>query len=852
MRGWGAALTCVLLLVQSACRQVDLQDGFEIRDGWKCRSASGGPWDRAVVPGCVHTDLLDNDLIDDPFYGANEQALQWIEDQDWEYRTVFDVSRELLAREHLELDFGGLDTYADVYLNDSLLLVADNMFRRWRVDCTGVLRGRGNVLRIYFHSPVAAVRERWKALEAPLPGGPRVFARKAAYQYGWDWAPRFVTSGIWRPVYLRAWDSARIADVHVVQKSVTAEAAMLEARFEIESGARLHAVCSAYFDNGNRGRAGVDLVPGRNEVTIDFAVPTPRLWWTNGLGEPYLYHFLGELRIGDAVVDWIERRVGIRTIELVQEPDAGGESFSFRLNGIPLFVKGANYVPQDCFPSRVTPGRYEDLIAGAANAGMNMLRVWGGGIYEDDLFYDLCDEYGILVWQDFMFACAMYPADDAFLANVEGEAIETVKRLRGHPCVALWCGNNEIDEAWHHWGWQRELGYTAADSARIWRDYETLFDRLLPTIVETYDPAAPYVPSSPRHGRAEARSLTEGDAHYWGVWHDGEPFEILKDKIPRFMSEFGFQALPALSTIALFAPPEDWSVDSPVMRAHEKHPRGGELILKYMERWYRVPQDFEAFVYVSQLLQAEGMKLGIESERRAKPYCMGTLYWQLNDCWPAVSWSSIDWDGTPKALYYFVRNAYREVLISPVIEDGMVRVYVVSDRPEPLECRVILTLVDFTGDVVWSDDHRVKIRENSSRCVFEADLDRFLRGRPKSGVVLSAEALEENALLSENLLYFALPKELDLPAPRFAGRGGANSPASIALVTEDDDGYVISICAQSLVKNLYLSVDDHAGFFDDNFFDILPGSCVTVHFVTPERIDDFDASLTVMSLTDTY
>jgi len=848
----------LLLLLSALCETscyllVTGQAAIEMRRNWEFRQVSKGPWRGATVPGCVHTDLLDNRLIDDPFFGANEKDLQWIENEDWEYRTVFGADRELLARENIELEFEGLDTYADVYLNDSLLLRADNMFRRWRAGCKGLLREKENVLRVYFHSPVAAAAERWDALEPKLPGGPRVLTRKAAYHYGWDWAPRFVTSGIWRPVYLRAWDEARITDLHIEQRSVAEKAAELSAHFAIEATDSQRVTLSVYCGDRMRGAAAVDLVPGPNRIRIDFSVSEPSLWWTNGLGEPYLYHVLGEVRDGRRVIDWAERRVGIRKVELVREPDAGGESFYFRLNGVPVYMKGANYIPQDSFLPRVTDAQYEFLVSSAAAAGMNMLRVWGGGVYESDLFYDLCDEYGILVWQDFQFACAMYPGDEAFVKNVEREAVENVVRLRNHPSIALWCGNNEIDEAWHHWGWQRELRYTPGDSAAVWRGYEKLFHELLPSVVAEYGSGASYVPSSPRFGRAEERSLTEGDSHYWGVWHDAEPFEVFMEKIPRFMSEFGFQSFPSSASVAGFTRPGDRSLDSEVMLAHQKHPRGNELIERYRERYYHTPRDFESLLYVSRLLQAEGMKIGIEAQRRAKPYCMGTLYWQLNDCWPAASWSSIDYGNEPKALYYYARNAYREVLVSPVVEEGILGVYAVSDRPEPVEAVATLKLVDFAGDIIWIESKRITIRAGASRRFFEAEVERFLRGRERNRVVFSAELHEGEDLLSSNLLYFVPPKELDLPVRRLEEPPPGIVPAvSVASVAEGDRGYTVSLCAHALVKNLYLEVEGCGGVFDDNYFDMLPGSCVTVRFVTDEIIDDFHERLRMMSLADTY
>jgi beta-mannosidase len=847
-----AAISLSLLL--PSCDEPAGGQAIELNRGWEFRRASEEAWRPARVPGCVHTDLLAAGLIGDPFYGTNERELRWIENEDWEYRVRFDAPPAILAREHVELDFEGIDTYADILLNDSLLFSADNMFREWRAPCAGLLRATDNELRVSFHSPIRAVRARWDSLRYELPGGPRVLTRKAAYQYGWDWAPRFVTSGLWRPVRLRAWDAARITGLRVVTKRLGRDSAEVAAVFEIESSSRAKAACSVLLDGRIGASVDAELVPGSNTVSIDLSLARPRLWWPNGLGEPYLYDCLGEVREGGATIDRAARRVGVRTIELVRERDGGGESFSFRVNGRPVFMKGANFVPMDSFIPRVTADRYESLVASAAGAGMNMLRVWGGGAYESERFYDLCDEHGILVWQDFMFACAMYPGDSLFLANVREEAAGVVRRLRAHPCLALWCGNNEIEEGWRNWGWQRQYGYSPADSTKIWNDYARLFRELLPGVVAELDPGAAYVPSSPRYGRADPRSLTEGDSHDWGVWHDGAAFETFREKVPRFMSEFGFQSFPSLSTIASFAGPGDREIGSAVMLAHQKHPRGNEIIREYMARSYRVPRDFESFVYVSQLLQAEGMRTAIEAQRRAKPYCMGSLYWQLDDCWPGPSWSGIDYDGHPKALHYFARDAFAEVLVSPVVEGNAVRVYAVSGRPGASEAAAILKLVDFSGSPIWNDSRLIALSPDSSVSFFESSIESMLRGRPRTAAVLCAELWDARTLLSRNLLYFAPPRELDLPPVEIA-RPGENEPGAglaVRSIRRVEKGYEVSLAARVLVKNLRLSVDGHGGFFDANFFDMLPGSTRSVLFVTDDDIPDFDKALAVTSLVDTY
>jgi beta-mannosidase len=835
-------LLAVLLSVFTGCKEKEMPAGFQsiqLNGGWRFRQPGEKDWRPAEVPGCVHTDLLNNGVIEDPFYRDNEKKLQWIEKTGWRYRCIFNADQGLLKKRHIEICFHGLDTYARVYLNGSPLLEADNMFRRWNADIKPLLKEGENILIIDFLSPVEHALPGWRALGYELPGGPRVMTRKAAYHFGWDWGPRLVAPGIWRPVVINAWDTARIDSLQIIQDDITRDRALLTAVFEIRCASRTDAVLTIE-DLGRMkclNRAAVRLVPGTNRVSFSFEIDNPRLWWTNGLGEPFLYRFEGRLTMDNRLIDRVHRKTGLRTVELVTEKDEKGESFYFKLNGRPLFIKGANYIPMDSFLNRVTEAKYRALVNAAADAHMNMLRVWGGGVYENDAFYDLCDEAGILVWQDFMFACAMYPGDAKFLENVRREAADNVKRLRHHACIALWCGNNEISEAWHNWGWQTPFNGNPELKARIWESYGRLFHEILPGVVAKYDSGRAYWPSSPKFGRGSRRGLYEGDSHYWGVWHDGEPFEKYKEKTGRFMSEYGFQSFPGLQTIKRFTEPGDRAVDSEVMKAHQKHPGGNELIRDYMARHYDIPAGFERFVYLSQLLQAEGMKLGIEAFRRAKPYCMGSLYWQLNDCWPAVSWSGIDYYGNPKALHYFVKRAYADVLISPVEEDGKLKVYLVSDRPRPEQGMVKLALMDFSGKQSWSKTLDCRIEAGASRCCLEIQTAGLLAGNDRREVVFSAEFWRDETIAAANLYYFAAPRELRL-----------EDPGIETSVDKVPGGYRVTLHCRSLAKNVYLSVEGASGFFTDNFFDLPPGRPRTIDFITGETAADFQQRLRIISV----
>jgi beta-mannosidase len=838
----GLSVQCVSLYAHGV--------SIELTEDWRFGRTGGDEWFDALVPGCVHTDLLANGLIEDPFFGENERNLQWVELEDWEYRVDFDLSDGILGHDRIDLLFEGLDTYATVFLNDSLILDADNMFREWRIDCTELVRGEGNELRVFFRSPVSAVRDEWHSLPGELPGGPRVLARKAAYQYGWDWAPRFVTCGIWRPVRLEAWSGARIEEIHIRQKKISPLKADLEAVVLVESLRGIDATIALVEGNGLERGDGIlasvqrALHAGMNRVQLGFTIDEPRLWWPRGYGEQHLYDLIVELGTDSGVVDVDHERTGIREVRLVMEPDGTGESFRFEVNGVPVFMKGANWVPLDAFPGGIETERYEAFIRHALGANMNMLRVWGGGIYEDDLFYDLCDEAGIMVWQDFMFACAMYPADEAFLANVRAEAEDVVKRLRGHPCMALWCGNNEIDEGWRNWGWQRQYGYSPEDSARIWGDYEKLFHELLPRVVEEYDSSRAYIPSSPRYGRADPLSLAEGDSHYWGVWHDGEPFELYEERLGRFMSEYGFQSFPCMRTIRDFTVPGDLGPDTKVMLAHQKHPRGNELIRTYMERDYHVPEDFESFVYVSQLLQAEGVGRAIEAHRRAAPHCMGTLYWQLNDCWPAASWSSVDYQGRWKALHYRARRAFAPELVSITRAGDTIDVHIVSDGTLSSGWELILNLVEFEGEVMWDERWPVRIDLCTSapyRRVLRTDI---MGEEAADRVLFTAELRDgEGVVRSRALHYFMSPRRLLLEKPcidissEYVGVG-----SRLLLVTTD-----------FLARGVFLELEGSDAVFGDNFFDILPGDTLMIDlFAEPSDLEDVEDRLSVRTLYDTY
>ena len=839
-------LTAATSQSQTIPRRANGIHRVSLHSGWQFREAGKAAWYPAIVPGSVHTDLLQNKLIDDPFYRDNEQKLQWIGKTNWEYQTTFNVTPEVLQRDNIDLVFEGLDTYANVYLNDAPLLNADNMFRTWRADCKRLLKPGANTLRILFRSPINEVLPVMAKMSYQLPAGndqgekTSPHTRKAPYQFGWDWGPRFVTSGVWRPVSLVAWNTARFEDLHILPTKVTAASAMLTAEVEVvaNSNASATIIVDNLTDRRMAAKRVVNLVPGSNRVTLDFVIARPALWWPNGLGAQPLYNFRAKLLINGRPIDLVSTRTGLRSLELRQQPDGSGKSFTFVINGVPVFAKGGNWIPADSFPARISKAKYRQLLESVRDANMNMLRVWGGGIYEPNEFYELCDEMGILVWQDFMFGCSLYPGDQAFLDNVRQEAIDNVKRLRNHPSIVIWVGNNEIESGWFHWGWKDQF------PAKLWDDYLKVFYGVLPEVCRSLDPSRPYWPSSPSSNlEDDNESQKMGDLHYWQVWHASLPFSEYRKQAPRFMSEYGFQSFPQIETVNTYTVPADHDIQSPVMMAHQRHPRGNQLIREYMLREYPEPKNFESFLYVSQVLQAEGIKIGAEHLRRIMPHNMGSLFWQINDCWPVASWSSIDYTGRWKALQYYARRFYSEILVIPQEEKGNINVFVVSDRLQPAAAQLNLNLLDFEGNKLWNQQKDIEVAPLNSKSYLTVPIDTLLAGKDPKKVFLFAEVLVGGQRVSSNAHFFDEYKNLSLPRPQIK--------TDIVPVR---GGFKVTLSSGTLARAVYLSVPDYAGSFADNYFDLIPGQEVDVEFRTNAAIpiNDFRSKLKVRTLADAF
>jgi beta-mannosidase len=820
-------------------------------------------WHAAQVPGVVQTDLLNDKFIPDPFDRDNEFHLQWIGLADWEYQTSFQLDSAALAHDHADLIFEGLDTFADVSLNDQPILHADNAFRTWRVPVKNVLKPGSNTLRIVFHSAIEYMLPYVKSLPFVLPSisthnagneeniATAPYTRKAPYNYGWDWGPRFMTEGIWRPIRLETWDMLRIDNFHIHQHSINKDLANIDAELDIEATKPTTATLSLAHDElsgsqASDGNQTLQLNAGMNHVAFPLRIVGPKLWYPAGYGAQDRYRFSATIRMGKETAARAETKTGLRSVELRRVNDQWGKSFEFVVNGILVFAKGADVIPFDSFPNRVTPEIHRNILQAARDAHMNMIREWGGGYYESDDLYDICDELGIMVWQEFMFGGDMIPGDVPFQENVRAEAIDNIKRLRDHPSIVIWCGNNEVETGWWHWGDRDEFKASISPDQRdrVWQDYVVMFADIIKSTVTEYADPTPYWPSSPSANFEEIPdNQHNGDMHYWAVWHQQAPASDYTKQFPRFMSEFGFQSFPEMRTIRTYAHnPADFDIRSAIMQAHQKNKGGNERILTYMLREYHEPKDFASFVYLSQVQQAEIIKIGAEHLRRQRPRTMGELYWQLNDCWPVASWASIDYYGRWKALHYYARRFYDDLLISPFLHDDKVDVYVISDKLQQLTGTIHMRLLDFSGNVLLEDRKDVQVPAQSNAIYLTLDQATWTAKADPHRSFLVFDFEMGGKRVSRNLIFFDVTHALDLPV----------SPKIETTIGQSGDGYNVTLQSQQLARNVYVSFRDLDVETEDNYFDLLPNEPVTIHLKSQSSLDQLRGALSVISLTDAF
>ena len=739
-------LFILLPMLLVACKSNNHEISQSLNQGWNLKTDTLSVNLQVNLPSEAHADLYAAGLIPHPYgEGDEERQLQWIPQHQWDYSLKFDVDNKVWNQDNIDLIFNGLDTYADVWLNGEKILHSDNMFVRYEKDVKNLLKKRDNELKVHFY-PFDAQRD---SLINTYPlKFPEKYAvmRKAAYQNGWDWAPRYLNIGIWKDVELVGWNDFKIENLAILTKYITDESAEMIANIQVRND-KEHSLRFEIFNNEIKLAEQTVSCKDKYFIKIPFVLNNPKLWWPNDMGEQTMTSFEIKVYENNKLIDTKIVTTGIRSIELIEEPDSIGCAMYFKVNGKKVYIKGANYVPEEMIETWMSKDKTIKLLAECVPTHFNMLRVWGGGIYPHDYFFDICDSLGIMVWQDFMFAGTTYPYSDEFLNNVKEESIQQVVHYQNHPSLALWCGNNEVSEGYVNWGWKKSMGWSDEDYAEMKRGMDTLFVDIFSQVVDTYDGTRDYWASSPKNGWGKPESLTEGDVHYWGVWWGELPYEAYLEKVGRFNSEFGYQAYPNIET------------------KHQKHPRGEELIEKHIER-YVVSRDAARhvpttdYVYYSQLSQAYGIGLAIEAQRAAKPRSWGSLYWQLNDAWPVISWSSIDYAGNKKILHEKLKELYAPILIGVLpTTDGNFTVYAVSDIYREINADLVLNVRDFDEYLLKSYSEKVQIPENG--CIhLSLDVNDFVKGFDKTKIYIEMQLVENDRVITERIQYLVYPKYL--------------------------------------------------------------------------------------------
>jgi beta-mannosidase len=808
----------------------------------------------ARVPGDVMNDLFRDKQIPDPFDRENEKTVFWIGECDWAYERTFNASAALLKHDRVLLACDGLDTFADVRINGKKVATTDNMHRQYEWNVKPLLKAGQNTIRITFRSVNEYTRKHQAA--RPIrsdPGGchPTAYPawiRKQACNFGWDWGPMLVSYGIWRDIRLVGFSEARIEHVAIDQKH-TASKVLLDVACELDRTSRAALTVCATLRHKRLVIAKRTASASGKSAQLKLGVDDPKLWWPRGMGDQPLYELTVELLDADGnVIDTQTKRIGLRTLRLDCHKDQWGESFQFVANGVPFFSKGANWIPVDALMGRRKPEDYRRLLEDAAAVNMNMIRVWGGGIYEDDVFYDACDELGLCVWQDFMFACMAYPTWDAkYMKTVEAEARDNVRRLRHHPSIALWCGNNEIEQQCVG---ESAVRWSKSGDLFTWAQYGKLFDKLLPKVVAEEAGATDYWPSSPHspHGdRLDDSNPKWGDAHLWGVWHGKQPFEWFRECEHRFNSEFGFQSFPEPKTVRGYTQKQDRNITTAVMEHHQRSGIGNTTIMQYMLSWFRLPTSFEMTLWASQILQGMAIKYACEHWRRSMPRGMGTLYWQLNDVWPVASWASIDYHGRWKALHYMARHFFAPVMVSG-LEDkdtGTIEVHVTSDLLESLPGTLSWRVTDVAGRTLDSGKKALRTPINANRKVTTLKLAKLLETKGERDLLVWLDLSVKGQPKSSNLVTFARPKHLEL-----ATNPGINAKVSTAA----DESFRVTLTSKQPALWAWLELDGVDAQCSDNFLHLGPGRSQRVT-VTPKRkltLAQFRKKLMVRSLVDTF
>lgn len=801
------------------------------------------------IPGTVLSGLLAAGKIKDPFYRTNEDATRALFWKDYVFTRTFDVDEELLAQQHIVLVCEGLDTLAEISINGTFLAKTDNMHRTWKFQAKKLLHPGKNEIQIVFRSVLRFIEdypyEAHKKINY-IPCGSmkgNQLLRKAHSMFGWDWGPQTIDAGIFRDIYLQGYSHARIEDIRIHQQH--AKNVSVQTSITLSESVPGQKLCVELSEDGADKPLQTKLCKTNADgvAAVDFVIENPKLWWPNDYGDQPLYIVRITLLDEDGTsLESITRRIGLRTLTISQEKDEWGNEFAFCVNGVKIFTRGGNYIPDDCLYTRITEKKLDYILESCRRAHFNCVRVWGGGYYPSDAFYDLCDEKGLIVWQDLMYACNVYDVTDAFAENCRQETYDNVRRLRHHASLGLWCGNNEIESAWDHWGdFQKETPYLRAD-------YIRLFEEVLPKAVQEADGETFYWHSSPSSGGCfdNPDDANRGDTHYWDVWHGQKPFTDYRKYFFRFCSEFGFQSFPCAKTVNSFTLEDDRNIFSRVMESHQKNNAANGKMLYYLSENLRYPKDLTHLLYASQVLQGMAIKYGVDHWRRNRGRCMGTLYWQINDDWPAPSWSSIDYFGRWKALHYMAQKFYAPHAVSMTLEDHRCHVYFSNEFFETTEYSLTLSIRDLSGNVL--ETYETKGNSPAFSAIETAVVDICSWEDQKDDVFLEAVIHTKDQKVLKDVETLVPYKYLNL-----------KNPVISTEAEETNDAFILHISSDCFAPFVALDFDDADVIFSDNFFhltdktvqdiivkkeDILQG-----HF---ENAEDFRKRLQILSLGTSY
>lgn len=824
-----------------------MENRLDLNGIWNLESPGWEKPVKAQVPGSVLAEMLENGMAEDPYWRTNEYKVRELFRQDYSYSRSFTVPSQILEADEILLVFEGIDTVGDIYLNGELLGKVKDMHRTWRFDVKGRVKEE-NELKVLLHAPIRYIEEKQEGSDITYSSTGSMLGngalRKAHYMFGWDWGPQLPDAGIWRSVYIAYACVARLEDVRIRQHH-KAQAVTVEVDCPVrvfDDAAAEVKVCVT--EPG--GRVQECDVPGTAGSKVSIEIEEPALWWPNGYGEQPLYKVEVFLSSDGRTLESREYRIGLRTVTVSTQKDEWGNEFAFVVNGQKIFGMGANYIPEDNLLPRLSRERSERLVKDCAAANFNCIRIWGGGYYPEDYLYDACDRYGILVWQDLMFACNVYELDEEFEENILAETRDNVKRLRHHACLALWCGNNEMEWLWDGGG--RLKGH----HPRYKGDYIKIFEMLLPREVKKYDDQTFYWLSSPSSGGSfdAPNDWNRGDNHYWDVWHANKPFTEYRNFHFRFCSEFGFQSFPHKKTLESFSLEEDRNIFSEVMESHQKNGQANTKIFSYVSEYYKYPKDLESIAYISQILQLKAIQYGVEHWRRNWGRCMGSIYWQLNDCWPVASWASIDYYGRWKALHYGARRFYGRFIASACEEEEFstkITYYVLNESFRERDAVLEIALLDREFRVLHQEELPVHSGAFAMEPVKEADFGNWIGGEEEKKQVFARFRLSEGSVcVSTGVTMFVKPKYFAYRLPVYETE-----------VTERGEEFAVSVKADTFANYVELYLEQADCVFSDNYFDITDRQGVTVTVRKEElpegmTAEDIKAQLRIKSVAESY